>query len=221
MYAVVHIVITVALVVLPAAVLIRDWRFKDRRTKRHHQITRGLLIAWGLTALGTVGLTWYESIQSSRMAAQVDELVEGKNQLLAQIQQYERDLQVEKEKVRKLDLDAKRAKRGITGTYDFRGNYRSTSPGSISGVMGARAEVFDRIIELHNSQNWRELSDLCEKEIKATPEWLTPYLFAGVAQVNLGNKARALELLEHVQTNAAGDPEYAEVDGLLDRLRSK
>jgi hypothetical protein len=84
--------------------------------------------------------------------------------------------------------------------------------------MGTKSRAFRRIVELRDSGEWSALLELCQTEMKSTPEWLTPFMFAGIANANLGHHERAVELLRHVQENAAGDPEYAEVDSLLQRL---
>lgn len=120
--------------------------------------------------------------------------------------------------VQELESQARRAARGITETYDFQGNRRSTSPGQIEATMGAKHNVFRKMIALNEEHNWSELLSLCEKEIDSTPEWLTPYLFAGIAQANLGERGEAIQLLRYVEREAAGDPAYSAASDLLQKL---
>ena len=61
-------------IALPAAALIRDWKYHDRRTKQHHNITRAILVGWLLCALSSIGLLLYESSGKSRLQKQVESL---------------------------------------------------------------------------------------------------------------------------------------------------
>jgi hypothetical protein len=73
---------------------------------------------------------------------------------------------------------------------------------------------------LHNAQQWQQLAELCDHQIEATPTRLTPYLFGGVAYANLGNRQKAVSLLEHVVEGAGSDPAYQEARPLLEQLRN-
>ena len=68
---------------LPLVVLVRDWRFHDRRTKVHHQITRVILVIWTIASLISVALVWQETYRSSKLDNKIEELISGKNELLA------------------------------------------------------------------------------------------------------------------------------------------
>jgi hypothetical protein len=46
--------------------------------------------------------------------------------------------------------------------------------------------IFQILEELEKQGHWVAVRDLCEEQIQKTPEWLTPYLCAGVAHPNLG-----------------------------------
>ena len=54
-----------------------------------------------------------------------------------------------------------------------------------------------------------------------TPEWLTPYLCAGVAHANLGDCDQAIRRLEHVERMAASNPEYSAATRVLNQLRQE
>jgi len=79
--------------------------------------------------------------------------------------------------------------------------------------------VFQMIRELEKHGHWAEVRDLCEEQIGKTPEWLTPYLCAGVAHANLGDCDRAIRRLEHVERMAAANPEYSAATRVLNQLR--
>jgi len=151
----------------------------------------------------------------------VVELSQQVGDLRAKVQELGSELEAEQTKVRELESDAKKSARGITFVYDFQGNRRSTSPGRISVEAGAKAAEFKRIRNLHDAQRWQDLLAECQREMADTPEWLTPYMFAGVAHANLGNRTEAIRLLLYVKENAAGDPEYSQVDPLLANLGAR
>lgn len=64
-----------------------------------------------------------------------------------------------------------------------------------------------------------EVRDLCEEQIRKTPEWLTPYLCAGVALANLGRREEAIRRLEHVEKMSSGNPDYSAAARILNELR--
>lgn len=49
------------LLLLPVAQLFRDWKFSDRRTKRHHTWTKVILFGFLAASASSIGLTWIES----------------------------------------------------------------------------------------------------------------------------------------------------------------
>ena len=119
---------------LPAAILYRDWKYHDKRTKRHYQITRGITVAWLLTGVLLTGLVWYEEYQDydlinalKTVNAKNDSLLYQNNQLLsqnirhsAQIEAYKEDLEREKQTVEALKQYADIAPLnfiGIKGIY--------------------------------------------------------------------------------------------------------
>jgi hypothetical protein len=61
--------------------------------------------------------------------------------------------------------------------------------------------------------------DLCEEQIQKTPEWLTPYLCAGVAHANLERHDKAILRLEYVERKAASNPEYSAAARVLNEVR--
>jgi len=240
-----------------------EYRWHDRRTKRHRWVRRILILFIIVASFITLNVV-YQNHQDSLIRDQT--LKEIKNQgeeSLRAAEERERKAQnernflekqivalngkldpfVEIAKVRypnvseeaalsklaedvkdlqkraqQLEVEARRAHRGITVTYDFVGMKRETGPGIIRGSKG-RQPVYLKIKELRNQNRWDELIEVCEQEMKTTPEWLTPYLYAGVAYANIGSREKAIKLLLHVQREAAGDPQYQEVDSLLKQLK--
>ncbi len=48
---IVKVILALVLGLAPIAVLMRDWRHSDRRTKEYHQFTTGIIIAWGISSV--------------------------------------------------------------------------------------------------------------------------------------------------------------------------
>jgi hypothetical protein len=113
----------------------------------------------------------------------------------------------------------KRAEKQIYSGYDFNGAKREQRPGYGGVTVGAETSVFQQMINLQNNRQWEELLKVSEDEIRTTPDWLTPYLFSGIANANLGNTAAAIERLTFVRDEAAGNPDYADADRILRLLQ--
>ena len=47
--------------ILPLAVLIRDWKFSDKRTKKNHNITLGIIILWLIVSVVSACFVLYDS----------------------------------------------------------------------------------------------------------------------------------------------------------------
>ena len=148
------------------------------------------------------------------IAKAVEEL---KNKVAAQQQ----ELGTAEQTIRDLEVKAEKASRGMAETFDYNGARRvSSRPGHINLVTGPESEVFQRMVDLQGAQKWSELRAVADTQIRTTPEWLTPYLFLGVAHANLGNRDEALRAFQHVVTKAHGDPAYAEAEQLIRRLQA-
>lgn len=141
--------------------------------------------------------------------------------LRGRVTSLQTDLGVARDSVRELEAKADASARGITSAYDFNGDIRQTSPGKVTLHSGGKSAQFAMIVDLHNKHRWHDLLAACETEMSATPDWLTPYMFAGVANANLGDVDEAQRLWSHVQQKAAGDPAYAAVDELLSKLGAR
>lgn len=104
-------------------------------------------------------------------------------------------------------------------TYDFNGVKHVRQGSNVRAVTGEEFEIFQKLKELEKQANWLAVRDLCEIQIQKTPEWLTPYLCAGVACANLGEEAQAIPHLEHVQKMANDNTDYAPAGRILSELR--
>jgi len=178
-------------------------------------------------AVGTIMINILSSKVDKQKDAKIDELIKGKDQLIKQttelnseVTKYQQDLKDKEEQIDKLKVEAKKAARGITSIYDFNGVKRETTrPGHISVTAGAETAVFQNMVQLKKDRNYPELVKVCLKQIADTPEWLTPYLFLGIAYTNLGQKEEAIQQFEYVVKNAPGDPSYQSAAEFLKQLR--
>ena len=92
-------------------------------------------------------------------------------------------------------------------TYTKGGVKRMTSPGrSVASIEAV--DTFRELAELYDGRQWAKLVQQCEDQIKQRPEWFTPYVLGGLAYVNLGNRAKAIELLEEARSGMDDNPDY-------------
>ena len=162
-----------------------------------------------------------------------DELVEGKNILISQnttlnskIEKYQTDLTAKENKIKHLEMQAKKAGRGIVIGYDYNGARRVTTPqGSTPTLGGPMCDVFNTMVQLEKDEKYTELIQLCKQQIQKTPdpeitrEWLAPHMFLGSAYANSGQEEKAIKEFEYVVNNAGGDPEYDKAVDYLKQLK--
>ena len=216
------LITSLALTILPAIVLIRDWKFHDKRTTKHHKITRAIIVFWFIGSIAATYFVWSDSALIRELVNGKDTLIQQNQELAGKIEDYQKNLDEKDKKIQELQEKAKKAEKGITSTYDFNGAKRETTrPGHISLKFGSEFEVFKKIQELEEKKHYGELVKICEKQIKETPEWLTPYLYLGIALDNLGYKDRAIDIFEYVKENSFGNPKYSHVNEFLEKLKSQ
>ena len=131
-----------------------------------------------------------------------------------------RQLSIAREQASELQLKARNAERGVIDIYDFNGARRQSVAGKSSVFVGAETSVFQQILKLYADKNWLELATVCEEQIKNTPTWLTPYLYSGIAKLNLRSVAAGRSRLEFVAERAGNDPNYADASRILSELKA-
>ncbi|MGA9389362.1 MAG: hypothetical protein WBV69_02850 [Candidatus Sulfotelmatobacter sp.] len=112
----------------------------------------------------------------------------------------------------------KQARHGIYSGYDFNGAKRDQRPGVISLNTGPEVTVFQHLLDLQQQKDWKGLLEASEDQIKKTPDWLTPYLFSGIANLNLGNRDAGIKRLAYVKSEEEGNPDYADAARILSQL---
>jgi len=140
-------------------------------------------------------------------------------QLLNRIAKHQVHPELLLAKLDEIGRDVKNLRRGVYSGYDFNGARREQRPGHIGVTAGAEVDTFQQMRSLHDEKRWLELLSRAEEQIMRTPDWLTPYMYSGIANANLGNKTAAIDRLTLVQQQAAADPSYAEAGRILKELQ--
>jgi|SRR5580704_2851902 hypothetical protein len=104
-------------------------------------------------------------------------------------------------------------------TYDFTGIKHIQHGPNSSATTWDEFAIFQILEELEKRGRWVEVRELCEEQIQKTPEWLTPYLCAGVANANLDRFDEAIRWLERMERMAACNPEYSAATRVLNQVR--
>jgi len=85
--------------------------------------------------------------------------------------------------------------------------------------------VYESMVQLNESKDWKKLIELSELQMKERPEWLTPFYSAGYAYFRLGQDDKALERFMVIEKGIAGNPDYKPLQKplkeLLKALRSR
>lgn len=109
-------------------------------------------------------------------------------------------------------------------TYNFHGDFRimKEGPGGKESInIGSNRHIVDQIMELYKKKDWAALLRLCESQMKESPLWPTPHLFAGIASLNLGQKDKGISHLQHVENETAGNSQWADASRILNELRKQ
>jgi hypothetical protein len=107
-------------------------------------------------------------------------------------------------------------------TYDFNGVKHIQNGSKFVAEAGEQFSKFQEMATLEKEQKWDDLRKEAESQISAAPGWLTSYLLAAEAHANLGNKAKAIELCEHVKKESGGREEFdTPADKLIALLKQK
>lgn len=106
-------------------------------------------------------------------------------------------------------------------TYDFTGIKHVQDGQGSENIDWDEFAIFQILKELEKHGHWVAVRDLCEEQIQKTPEWLTPYLCAGVAYANLGQRDEAIRRLEYVEKIAPHNRDYSAATRVLNQLRQE
>jgi hypothetical protein len=105
--------------------------------------------------------------------------------------------------------------------YDFNGVRHEQIGSRFNAIAGDELGQFQKMSELEKAGSWSDLKSVAEAQIEKTPIWLTPYLFAGEACVQLGDKQRGLRYFEIAKQKSGGNSVWFKpAQAWIDRLSS-
>ena len=76
-------------------------------------------------------------------------------------------------------------------------------------------EVIERLQGLLADRDYAELKQAAQEQVALNADWLTPYVYLGVACRHLGERQQALQQFVYVVENGAGDPAYPQAERAL------
>lgn len=188
------------LIVLPAIVLIRDWKFYDRRTKKHHYITRSIIILWVTIGFLSMFIIWKETHEINRLNSNVEklsnqnvELIHGKNRLISQIQELKSKIGDYQDAITKLKERVKEERLKI---FDL-----GQSPGSDGGIRlynrkSAISVHFNSAVDYYKKGEVIAAKETLELILEEDPKHADSLHFLGLILNELGNSKEAMECLD-------------------------
>lgn len=156
------------------------------------------------------------SAEKDRTAKEQSEKIQSQSDTVAKLND---ELAGVRARASQLEAKAIDAARNITDVYDFQGVRRQTVAGRTSAIAGPETGVFNQMMAFYDQKAWPELLLSSERQIKATPDWLTPQLLAGIALANLARFDEAKVRLQQVMSRAGNDPQYKAASEVLEQLK--
>ncbi|MGH9869711.1 MAG: hypothetical protein ACREAA_16300 [Candidatus Polarisedimenticolia bacterium] len=180
-----------------------------------------------LVAVATIGTSIYTGRVSASKDRKIDTLLEGTKQLqagnkelLTKVADYQANLEKMQRENESLKEEVAKTSQGRYSAWDFNGVRREGRPGQMNAHMGEEFGIFNQLVAAEKQRDYETIIRMSTQQIAKTPGWLTPYLFRGVALINLGRSSKAISDLEFVVRNAHGDSQYAKAAEHLERLRA-
>lgn len=170
------------------------------------------------TCSNIVALAGNIDIKCSNLTPAQRKIIEGIPAILNKILSNQIDPSVLMDKLEEISRDVKSVRRGFYQGYDFNGIKRRKSPGRDAAILGDEVAVFQNMISLNKAMDWETLLRVAEDQILKTPDWLTPYLFSGIANLKLGNAEAGISRLQFVRSESGDDPAYADAVRILLQL---
>ena len=81
-------------------------------------------------------------------------------------------------------------------------------------------EVISRLQSLLAARDYAALEEAAGEQVRRNPNWMTPYVYQGVAARHLGQRQKALQSFVYVVENGAGDPAWSQAERALKLMTS-
>lgn len=111
----------------------------------------------------------------------------------------------------------------VSVRYELNGIRHTSVPGKVT-ADDAKVGDFQKMNDLAGVQDWPALRDAADAQIKDAPEWPTPYLFAGMAYVNLCDASIGKKDLQQFLEKTTNEDDYKasrqHAEDLISRLNS-
>jgi hypothetical protein len=102
-------------------------------------------------------------------------------------------------------------------TYTLEGVKKVTTPAG-QDIDNTACNIYERLMQLNQSKDWKKLIELSELQMKERPEWLTPFYSAGYGYFRLGQDDKALERFMVVEKRIGKNPDYKPLQKTLKEL---
>ncbi|MDD4736686.1 MAG: tetratricopeptide repeat protein [Kiritimatiellae bacterium] len=81
-------------------------------------------------------------------------------------------------------------------------------------------DVISRLQSLLAGRDYAALEEAASEQVRRNPNWMTPYVYQGVAARHLGRRQKALQSFVYVVENGAGDPAWSQAERALKLMTS-
>lgn len=200
MYLILKTIITLLLILLPAIVLYRDWKFYDRRTLRYRQITRAILSLWCISGLCSAIFVWIDTHQISQLSTKMtnllkqnEELIEGKNFIILQNKEL-------KERIEIYQFESHRMKESLLKekikTFDLlqpNESYGGLKIGSRKGSINRR---YNDALDKYKNEKVIEAKEELELILEISPDESDSLNLLGIILNQLGNPEEGISCLK-------------------------
>jgi hypothetical protein len=123
------------------------------------------------------------------------------------------DPKVVMDKLNQIEKEVATQNEPLKRVYVCRGLYRLVGSAPLSALYISdfkgqdNVQIFNAMAHANNAKDWGKLLNLCSVQKTSKPEWPSPYLFCALAELGLGNAARAREMMDHYEARLAGVPD--------------
>lgn len=156
----------------------------------------------------------YESIKlaegKNKLLAQNLDLLKGSNQLLIQKDELTSRLYKYQEDIKQKDQTIEKLERRLENFFGPLKSVATQAQNELDNGFTFYPDAtvkatYDKIFDLDRKQNYPELINVCELQIKQTPRWLLPYYYLGIAYARVEDKEKAMKQLLYFIDNCPAD----------------